>query len=753
MAILQIAKIQHRSGNLIDLPQLDEAEFGWATDAKRLFIGKTAPNENIEVLTSYSTIEFSQIDGSIGNLNINPTTVANGQPLVYDGTSWVNRGGNVGGLVDLGEASNVKIDGGSLGYVLQTDGSGNLSWTPKSTIIAFIENVTKADPAVVTTTEDNFFTDGAQITITDPQGMSNIAGQTYYANVLTANTFSLYTDSSLTSTLDSTGFNAYSYTSVTATTASTNQITVGNSAQFTLNSPIKFVGNIEANSGANTTNIFANTTYYVKTKPSGTALTISDELLSNGVAGNTLSISTVTSLSANVYQEGGRLLSLAAGSGTAIVGAAAGVNTCVQYNNNNIFGASADFTFDFGASPKILTVNGNANVSNLNANGNITASRFISNVTTGTAPLVVTSTTQVANLNVATSGTAGTVTTNAQPNITSVGTLTDLTVTGNSFISTTGGNVGIGTITPTFKLDIVSNANSVGSNIRSYNANNLSNASVIYQQQTANVTTIFNTTQTQSILGTTSDHPVQLIANNVNTITLAANNNVGIGNSAPSHKLSIDGTLNVSGNANVNNLGTTGIITATGNITGGNLITSGNAVVSGNVTGGNLSTTGVITVTGNANVGNIGASEAIFTGNANVTGNTNITGNITVNGTVNLVGSLTSGNLADAVGYKGLPQSVKSANYTLELTDIGKHISISSGNVVIPANSVVSFPIGSSLVVFNNNASTTRQIQINTDTLRLNGTTTTGNRTLAVYGIATLIKVNNTVWVVTGAVT
>ena len=74
MSILQISKIQQRSGNLVDLPQLDEAEFGWASDNRRLFIGKTTPNENIEVLTGYSQISFDQIDGSVGNLNINPLT-------------------------------------------------------------------------------------------------------------------------------------------------------------------------------------------------------------------------------------------------------------------------------------------------------------------------------------------------------------------------------------------------------------------------------------------------------------------------------------------------------------------------------------------------------------------------------------------------------------------------------------------------------------------------------------------------------
>jgi hypothetical protein len=99
-----------------------------------------------------------------------------------------------------------------------------------------------------------------------------------------------------------------------------------------------------------------------------------------------------------------------------------------------------------------LSASGNANVGNLGtarvlATANVTAPQLISNVATGTAPFIVTSTTQVANLSVATAGsatsatTAGTVTTAAQPNITSVGTLTSLAVSGNvttAFITASG---------------------------------------------------------------------------------------------------------------------------------------------------------------------------------------------------------------------------------------------------------------------------------------------------------------------------
>jgi hypothetical protein len=115
-------------------------------------------------------------------------------------------------------------------------------------------------------------------------------------------------------------------------------------------------------------------------------------------------------------------------------------------------------------------------------------------------------------------------------------------------------------------------------------------------------------------------------------------------------------------------------------------------------------------------------------------------------------GGITSANLADAVGYKGLPQNSQTGAYTLALSDMGKHISITTGGVVIPANGSVAFPIGATIVVFNNSGST-QTISITTDTLRQAGTTNTGSRTLAVYGLATLVKVTSTVWVATGNVT
>ena len=70
MAIVQISKIQVRSGNIADLPQLAVGEFGWAVDTQQLFIGND-PNtigplpDNTEILTEYSGMSPGGSDGDI----------------------------------------------------------------------------------------------------------------------------------------------------------------------------------------------------------------------------------------------------------------------------------------------------------------------------------------------------------------------------------------------------------------------------------------------------------------------------------------------------------------------------------------------------------------------------------------------------------------------------------------------------------------------------------------------------------------
>lgn len=62
MPIVSISKIQHRYGLSENLPQLSAAEFGWAIDQRRLYIGNGPTSEgspsigNTEILTQYSNL-------------------------------------------------------------------------------------------------------------------------------------------------------------------------------------------------------------------------------------------------------------------------------------------------------------------------------------------------------------------------------------------------------------------------------------------------------------------------------------------------------------------------------------------------------------------------------------------------------------------------------------------------------------------------------------------------------------------------
>jgi hypothetical protein len=122
---------------------------------------------------------------------------------------------------------------------------------------------------------------------------------------------------------------------------------------------------------------------------------------------------------------------------------------------------------------------------------------------------------------------------------------------------------------------------------------------------------------------------------------------------------------------------------------------------------------------------------------------------------INQTGSIDSTTL----GFRGTPQNAQGAAYTLVLADSGKHVSITTGGVLIPGNATgsgpVAFPVGTTIVIYNNSGSsqTIQFVASVTDTLRLAGTSNTGARTLALRGLATLLKVGTTEWVITGSVT
>jgi hypothetical protein len=101
-------------------------------------------------------------------------------------------------------------------------------------------------------------------------------------------------------------------------------------------------------------------------------------------------------------------------------------------------------------------------------------------------------------------------------------------------------------------------------------------------------------------------------------------------------------------------------------------------------------------------------------------------------------------------------QNSQSADYTLQLTDIGYQIYHPSTDTAarkwtIPANSAVAFPIGAPVTFVNDTGAGAITIAINSDTLVLAGVGSTGNRTLAADGNATALKIGATRWQISGS--
>ena len=72
-----------------------------------------------------------------------------------------------------------------------------------------ITNVTQADPGILTTITPHGFIDGDEVTITDVIGMTELNGNTYFLDVINSTQVRLFTDPTLTASLDTTGFTAY----------------------------------------------------------------------------------------------------------------------------------------------------------------------------------------------------------------------------------------------------------------------------------------------------------------------------------------------------------------------------------------------------------------------------------------------------------------------------------------------------------------------------------------------------------------
>lgn len=107
--------------------------------------------------------------------------------------------------------------------------------------------------------------------------------------------------------------------------------------------------------------------------------------------------------------------------------------------------------------------------------------------------------------------------------------------------------------------------------------------------------------------------------------------------------------------------------------------------------------------------------------------------------------------VATSIGFLGAPQMADQDDYTLVITDTGYHyyhVSATPHTLTIPANASVAFPVGTIIHIINENGAGNLTVAITSDTLRWGAST--GSRTIAANGSASVIKVTSTVWRMTG---
>ena len=507
---------------------------------------------------------------------------ANGSPYVFEAQA-------------AGSNNQIQFN---IGNVLTA--SSNLTFDSTNNIFA-TDTISAIDASITSIVSEGVLVNG---NIIAEYVVSNFVGNLSGANIVSANY--------LTGTL--------------TTHAQPNITSVGTLSGLTVAGNIMPGANIQYNLGSNVTrwkdlylggntiylgnaSIEANATAIIFTNPDGSNyvlggndLTISGNVIAGGnvVAGNSVSANyligtLVTANQPNITHIG--TLSNLTVSGNINASNVVAVN---KVTANQLSGLIVT-----AAQPNITSV---GILNGLSVSGNITGANWIvSSYLSGNGnPItyinganvfgVVANATYAVNANISnianianTANLAGHVTNSSQPNITSVGTLTSLSVTGNVTASTFIGNI-LGNIT--------------NANFASYTAN-------VTASSQPNITSVGTLTSLTSSGNVTAPN---FIGNFVGNLT---------GNIANANFASYSSNVTSSSQPNITSVGTLTSLTASGNITAPNFI--GNVV--GNATSANFASyAGNITVASQPNITSVGTLTSL-----SVTGNVNANNFVAIN--------------------------------------------------------------------------------------------------------------------------
>ena len=142
--------------------------------------------------------------------------------------------------------------------------------------------------------------------------------------------------------------------------------------------------------------------------------------------------------------------------------------------------------------------------------------------------------------------------------------------------------------------------------------------------------------------------------------------------------------------------------------------------------------------------------------NGTSTGSVTLTGSLTTGTTITAGTTIASGTTitagttaSDSIGnLRNVPPNSQTGAYVLVATDSGKYISITTGGVTIPSGI---FSAGQTISIYNNSGADQTITQGSGVTMNQAGTAYTGNRTLAQYGLATILCTASNNFVITGA--